>query len=194
MGYDLFIKRSAISDPLERGYISLEQWDAVAEQDDELEPAGELGSYLWQSISADPGMSLIEVLFSWSDGTIHSKNPGPEGIQKMRMLASRLNAAVVGADGEIYDELGIFRPPVSPRRRFFDALKGVILSLLPARPAPDPGFAPGDRVKDIWSNQGTVQSVDRKAMRGVGRIVVKYDDGRISQTSIVGGTIFTRIG
>jgi hypothetical protein len=49
-------------------------------------------------------------------------------------------------------------------------------------PAP---FAVGDRVRDIQGQCGVVTSVDPAAEHGLGRVVVKMDDGREVKAALV---------
>jgi hypothetical protein len=61
----------------------------------------------------------------------------------------------------------------------------------PAHPNPTstggapPSFAQGDRVKDTWGNLGTVASVDTAAEHGLGRVIVKMDDGREVRVALI---------
>ena len=46
-------------------------------------------------------------------------------------------------------------------------------------------FKVGDRVKNHWENHGTVFEVDAAANHGLGRIRVRYDDGREEAVALV---------
>lgn len=188
MGYDLYITRLVRSDPAAGGFIPREQWEEIATADPELIPGDDPGEYLWE----EPGSATVHCWFAWSDGKIHTKSPDSASLTKMRLLAARLNAVVVGADGEIYTGAGTVGGPL-PRRSLADAARSLLSFLIPFRSAPNPGLHPGDRVRDPGSDTGTVERVDRRANRGLGLLVVRYDDGRVSRTTIVGGTVFSRI-
>lgn len=51
-----------------------------------------------------------------------------------------------------------------------------------------PQFKVGDRVRDIFGdkNRGVITDIDVNAGHGLGSITVKYDDGRILRTTVLG--------
>jgi len=46
-------------------------------------------------------------------------------------------------------------------------------------------FEVGDRVTDTWGNAAVVTEIDRKVEHGLGRIRIRYDDGRELAYSVV---------
>ena len=59
-----------------------------------------------------------------------------------------------------------------------------------ARPSPSNAaaalpFQVGDRVADTWGNQGVVTEIDPSAEHGLGRIRLRYDDGRQLDHTVV---------
>jgi hypothetical protein len=43
----------------------------------------------------------------------------------------------------------------------------------------------GDRVKDVWGNEGVVIKVDPKAQQGLGVVTVRYYDGRVVSSALI---------
>jgi hypothetical protein len=123
----------------------------------------------------------------WSEGNIHSKNPSPALINKMAEIASRLEAVVQGDDGEHY--------PLTPaeqvtnRAGVSDTIRGLLRKVSARfkriRSAPTPSFKVGDRVVDSWGKEATVIQIDLNAAHGLGKISVRYDDGRLLSSAAV---------
>ena len=100
MGYDLFITRAEDWSHSESNPITSEEWLAIVDEDPELGPwAAYPGSHfaLWSGRSEH-----AEPWLDWARGYIYSKNPDTALIKKMVLIANRLNARVLGQDGEEY--------------------------------------------------------------------------------------------
>jgi hypothetical protein len=181
MGYDLHItRRKNWSDT--GNDISPPEWLACVEKDPELTLSPENGLYFvqWSGKSRDPNPWL-----DWDQGNIFTKNPDEPLIEKMVAIATELRAVVQGDDGEIYGAGGeapqLLRPSLVGRlHKWFRALR-------PARPlAPlTPTFKAGDRVKDAFHQETTVVEIDLSANHGLGRVKVRYDDGRERTVALV---------
>lgn len=110
MGYDLHIERSREDQEAET--ITLQEWVTVIAADPELKAidavwatnpkTGEVitircpGSAQWVR-SSNP-----LVTFAYRSGKISAKNPSEPVLAKMKQLAARLGALVVGDEGELY--------------------------------------------------------------------------------------------
>jgi hypothetical protein len=98
MGYDLHITRR--NDWIDQGNdITFEEFVSHIRSDAEFTYPGELGadSADWRSPN-----SGYQSWLSWSNGQIYTKNPEPEFIDKMVMVARSLRAKTQGDDGEVY--------------------------------------------------------------------------------------------
>ena len=132
-------------------------------------------------VGADP--ELIELY--WNRGNIEGKNPDIALVRKMVAAATALGATVQGDDGESYDSAGKPIPPPPPSlvsRVAWWIRNQLSRGATPAEEASVP-FMVGDRVRDPWGNSGRVTGIDVRAEHGLGRVTVKYEDGRISHTS-----------
>jgi hypothetical protein len=99
MGYDLHITRAEQWTESEQLSITADEWLAYVATDPELRLAGYNGPYfaLWSGPSKHP-----DPWFDWSRGCIETKNPDPPLIAKAIAIAHRLQARVLGDDGEAY--------------------------------------------------------------------------------------------
>ncbi|MDR2983004.1 MAG: hypothetical protein LBV12_12270 [Puniceicoccales bacterium] len=99
MGYQLYITRR--KSRLDTGNdISRDEFIAYVSGDPEFKYPSEVGEDYaeWNSPVTD-----YESWLCWDDGCIHTKNPSPEFIDKMTVLAKKLDARVQGDDLEIYE-------------------------------------------------------------------------------------------
>ena len=118
MGYDLHIvRRNDFENYEEDSNISLEEWLAYVQTDNELEltngyqikiPGVENsfqnvpGFCNWSGHSTK--VNDDKPWFDYGHGTISAKYPDDETIKKMIAIADKLNSRVQGDDGEFYDE------------------------------------------------------------------------------------------
>ncbi len=118
MGYDLHILRREDYDDFEKdSNISLQEWLAYVDTDSELELTNGYqvkipgtqektqnvpGFCNWHG---HPFKSLdVAPWFDFRRGSISTKYPDDHTIKKMLQIADKLNAKVLGDDGEIYDD------------------------------------------------------------------------------------------
>jgi hypothetical protein len=181
VGYDLHISRRKNWSSEGRD-IAAREWLAYVESDPELTLSKENGDHfaLWSGPSKNPDPWL-----DWHDGNIHTKNPDEALIDKMIVIARALQAEVQGDDGEIYrsgHEPPYYRQP-SLRDRFLSWLR----SLRPAKPLTPirPSFTVGDRMLDGFHRECTVIEIDPKAEHGLGKVVIRYDDGKVMTFALV---------
>ena len=184
MGYDLHITRAKDWLESEAQPIGDSDWRTCVAADAELEVTGVAeasaglryenpGVTVWRGHpSGDP------VWFDFREGRVVVKNPDEATIAKAISMAKRLNARVVGDDGEEYETPGKAPRPraLSLRERvasWFDWLRPA-----PAIEPPNLPFAVGDRVRDFRGEAGTVVGIDLKAQHGLGSVRVTFDDGR----------------
>ena len=181
MGYDLHItRRKDWSDP---GHdIAAEEWLAYVDQDPELALSPENGPYpaKWSGKSKCPNSWL-----DWFHGNIYTKNPDEALIDKMVAIAQALRARVRGDDGEIYHSG--HEPPVHPQLSILDRLRNCLRALRPMRPLQpvEPPYQVGDRVLDLFRKETTVVEIDPKSNHGLGKVKVRYDDGREATFALV---------
>lgn len=175
MGYDLHITRAKSRADNSRHCISSEEWLAYVEKDPELTLSLENGPYFakWNGKSECPDPWL-----DWSDGDIYTKNPDATLIDKMVAIAHELHATVRGDDGETY--VSGHKAPLYPQLSVFDRLRNWLQRRRPAPPIKriDPPFKVGDRVLDIFHRETTVIEIDSEPNHGMGKVKVRYDDGR----------------
>lgn len=98
MGYEIHISRR--QDWFDDGdAITFDEFVRLVSGDAEFRHPGQSGADFadWRS----PKTSY-ESWLCWSEGQIYTKNPEPELIDKMVLLARQLNAKVQGDDGEVY--------------------------------------------------------------------------------------------
>ncbi len=188
MGYDLHITRAKSWADNSRHYILSEEWLAYIEKDPELALSLDRGPFIakWNGKSEYPDPWL-----NWSDGNISAKNPDEALIDKMVAIANELQAAVQGDDGEIY--LGGRVAPIYPKPSASDRLRNWFRAL---RPPPriksiDPPFKVGDRVLDVFHKRGTVIEIDSQSNHGLGKVRVRYDNGREAAFMLVGSPLRT---
>jgi hypothetical protein len=140
VGYDVHITRTADWTLSEEIPISLDEWRAYLEQDPEMRLAGYAeaqvgdgvlrveseGLSVWTAYSRD-GVGGNMAWFDYRSGEVVVKNPDDEILSKMRQIAERLGAHVIGDDGESYG-----RPANSAlqRTRPAAALLGIIKRFL----------------------------------------------------------------
>lgn len=186
MGYDLHITRradwSGTGDD-----ITAEEWLAYVRRDPELALSGTNGPHfaIWKRAGVNE-----ESWFDWSDGQIFAKNPPPALVDKMIAIARAFGAAVQGDDGEIYEGAARQAPPRAPsawqriaalfrrtpRNRGNPRIRGNPRTL-DIDHAAFP-FKVGDRIRDTWRQRGVIVAIDPAATYGMGRVRVRYDDGR----------------
>jgi hypothetical protein len=157
MGYDVHITRRKSWSDAGGPEISEQEWLAHVADDPEL-------------------ASLF-----WNCGNIDAKNPDRPLVRRMVSAAAALGAIVQGDDGESYDAAGNAvapRPPGVVARivswianRTSSGAAPVDASILP--------FKVGDRVRDGLGHFGNVTEIDVRAARGLGRVTVRYEDGRV---------------
>jgi hypothetical protein len=181
VGYDLHITRKSSWGDDDGPTISLPEWQHFVERDPELSAyrdVGEEDSDRFASWRDQQGVLV------WDGGEVRSRNPDKSLVIKMVAIAAALYAQVQGDDEEIYGADGTARPslaaePTPPpsllsRIRSWFRSRRTTRSLQSAAPA----FKIGSRVRDPWGSCGTILEVDRRAMGGLGRVVVRFDDGR----------------
>ena len=116
MGYDVHITRADHWLDASATPISLGEWRDYVASDDEVQLTGQAVAY----VDGDPAIDYAsdglaswiaytkhdpngnQAWFDWQEGRIVVKNPDEEILDKMRQIASRLSARVVGDDGEEY--------------------------------------------------------------------------------------------
>ncbi len=178
MGYDLHITRAKFWSENEDCKITPEEWLAIAAQDPELGLERKNGPYStnWSGKSV-----LSEPWLNWSAGNIYTKNPDWALINKMVEIANRLGAVVQSDDGEIYP--GGDKAPYFPKPSLHERLLSWFRQLAPRAEKPfsevKPPFKVGDRVRDAFRREAVVIEIDPKAEHGLGKVSVRYDDGRI---------------
>jgi hypothetical protein len=182
MGYELHITRAKSWALNTRDRISTKEWLAYVERDPELSLSPDGGPYFakWSGKS-----KLTQPWLDWHDGNIETKSPDEALIDKMVAIARDLGATVQGDDGEIYQSG--HEPPSRPKPSVLDSLRYQLRALLPARPLKeiDPPFRVGDRVVDTFHRIATVVEIDPKSNHGLGKVRVRYDDGRETSSMLV---------
>jgi hypothetical protein len=182
MGYELHITRAKSWALNTKDRISTKEWLAYVEKDPELSLSPDGGPYFakWSGKS-----KLTEPWLDWHDGNIETKSPDEALIDKMVAIARELGATVQGDDGEIYRSG--HEPPRHPKPSVLESLRYRLRALLPARPLKeiDPLFRVGDRVVDTFHRIATVVEIDPKSNHGLGKVRVRYDDGREISSMLV---------
>lgn len=181
MAYDLHITRR--KDWSESGHdITAEEWLAYIDKDAELSLSAENGPYFakWSGKSKYPDPWL-----DWRHGNIYTKNPDEALVDKMVAIARELNARVQGDDGEIYHSG--HEPPVYPQSSPLERFRNWLRALRPMRPLKpvEPPYQVGDRVVDAFHKEATVVELDPKSNHGLGRVKIRYDDGREASFMLV---------
>jgi hypothetical protein len=181
MGYDLHVTRG------DNKPIAEAEWRTYLAGDPELELTGVAeaptpdGALRYEN----PGLACWrghprgeQVWFDFRRGRIVVKNPDEPTIGKMLVVAHALGAHVEGDEGEIYESPG--GRPRPPRVSLAARLAAWVSQLRPTpriEPAEVP-FAAGQRVRDFRGQLGTVVAIDVWANHGMGRIEVRFDNGR----------------
>ena len=117
MGYELHITRRAHWADTETPDIELDEWLTYVNSDNQLELKTSYNIKIGEETqfqnlrgycewNAHPTAKELNERpwFSYSEGTIDTKNPDDSTILKMMQIATALNAKVQGDDGEIYNE------------------------------------------------------------------------------------------
>jgi hypothetical protein len=115
MGYDIHITRAPDWTASEAFPISLEEWLDCAARDSEMRLDGFAEAWVGQSVLRveSEGLAVWTAYsrhevggnmawFSFCYGRIVVKNPDDEILGKMRQIATRLQANVIGDEGETY--------------------------------------------------------------------------------------------
>jgi hypothetical protein len=166
MGYDVHITRRTDWADAEGPEISEQEWRA--------------------HIAGDPELASL----AWNSGNIDAKNPDRPLVRRMVSAAAALGAKVQGDDGESYDAAG--NPLQPPQPGVLARIASWIANRISSGAAPVDAstlpFKVGDRVRDAWGHFGNVTEIDVRAERGLGRITVRYEDGRVlSSTALAHG-------
>ncbi len=128
MGYSLYITRRKDARDDDGPSITVDEWKSLVESDPELDFKDDriplTATWSGKSQWPDPWFSYSE---RW--GCIDTKNPDAPVVEKMLEMAEKLNARVLGQDGEIYTSSTEYywededeSPPPDPRpwwKRFF---------------------------------------------------------------------------
>ena len=134
-------------------------------------------------IGDDPDLAALV----WNDGNLDAKNPDERLVRKMVAAAAALSATVQGDDGESYDGAG--HPVAPPRPGILSRVVAWFVDRTSAGAEPvaesSLPFKVGDRVRDARGSLGSVTEIDVRAEHGLGRITVKYEDGRTLSWSAV---------
>jgi len=137
MGYELHITRQTdwfdedpdlkISPDEWKNYVHgdpemrLDNYCETKLEDGRILRIDEVGISVWLSYTGN-GLNGNYAWFSYSDGNINVKSPDDEILKKMLLIAERLNAKVLGDDGERYPNEGIIisaRKPEKPWWKFW---------------------------------------------------------------------------
>ncbi|MDQ1234421.1 hypothetical protein QE450_001919 [Paenibacillus sp. SORGH_AS306] len=113
MGYNIYITRAEDIYENEDSRISLKEWKDIIRADNELEAIDKLETTLPNGLilsQEQEGMAIWEytienekqkIYLLYSDGNIFSKY-GDMMINKMKKIAIKLQAKVIGEEGEVY--------------------------------------------------------------------------------------------
>ncbi len=98
MGYNLYITKADHPVNSKKDPITSKMWAEIVKADEELEfVENSKASVLWLDASGDDRGRLLLL-----HGKIIAKNPSDELIRKMVNLAGKLEARVIGDEGEPY--------------------------------------------------------------------------------------------
>jgi hypothetical protein len=194
MGYDLTLTRGRFG------------WDNAGKEitADDVRTLVAADASLAETSGGDnlPGVQWLthpagdEVVFWLLDGNLVVKNPDRATITRLVELAARLDARVVGDDGEVYARDGTWsnpdaetssRPTSPGRRSFLRSMLGRARESARVAGARLKGapFRKGDRVRDIWGNEGTVTGVEFVNGGALDIVIVRFDDGRELRLSLM---------
>jgi hypothetical protein len=183
MGYAVFVTRKKHWHDPAGELISVAEWRSVVEHDPELQWGSDLGenAALWRS-APEAGVEWVDL----EGGNLEVTNPSAALLAKLASIASVLHAHVEGEDGEGYESSGVVLPPppLTPVERVLSLFSNLKTLFAPTE-APDPGFAVGARIRDFRGRLGTVTTVNLRAERGLGCIIVHYDSGQSESYSAV---------
>ena len=163
MGYDVHITRRKDWADAEGPEISEQEWLA--------------------HIAGDPDLASLVCI----GGNVDAKNPDRPLIRKMVSAAAALGAKVQGDDGESYDATGnpLQPPPPGVLARIATWIANLTSRGAEPIEASTLPFKVGDRVRDAWGYFGTVTEIDVRAAHGLGRITVRYEDGRVLSAAAI---------
>ena len=101
MGYDIHITRAVDWTENAGQEISAEEWLEIVNNDQELTPDPDNGSYsaIWAADIEAPVTWL-----DWANGNIYTTNPGRAILSKMLQIAQQLGAKVQGDNGEMVND------------------------------------------------------------------------------------------
>jgi len=94
VSYCVFITRRLEREETNSDGITLDEWQAIVDSDDELVVSDDYRCATWNGVS-----SLKDASFEWDDGEVLAHNPDTAQLTKMRELAGRLGGRVVTEDG-----------------------------------------------------------------------------------------------
>jgi len=194
MGYDLTLTRGRFAWENAGREITADDVRALVAADASLAETSagdDINGIKWLTHPAG-----ADVVFWLLDGNLVVKNPDRPTITRMVDLAARLDARVVGDDGEIYARDGTWsnpeaetssQPPDPGRRSFLRSFLG--RSRTAARVAgvrlPGAPFRTGDRVRDTWGNPGTVSAIEFVNGGALDIVIVRFDDGHERRLSLM---------
>ena len=194
MGYDLTLSRGRFAWENAGREITVDEVRALVAADASLAEttAGDdLPGVKWLTHPAGD-----EVVFWLLDGNLVVKNPDRATITRMVDLAARLDARVVGDDGEVYARDGTWsnpdaetssQTPDRDRRSFLRSFLGRARDTAKVAGARLRGapFRTGDRVRDIWGTVGTVTAIEFVNGGVLDIVIVRFDDGRERRLSLM---------
>ncbi len=107
MGYDIHLTRRVRWSDDGEPFITLDEWQSVVQSDPLLEALPSTpDNPLTAMMSGPRGTTDGARYFYYSTGEIFVKNPNKPALTKLIEIARRLDARVVGDDGETYGEDG----------------------------------------------------------------------------------------
>lgn len=183
MGYYCYITRKQKSFNKKDDILAAE-WETIISEDISLtlDNQNEKHFAIWQAEATTQPEWL-----DWQDGSIYSKNPSKALRKKMFRIAQKLNAQLIGEEGELYAPDG--EEASSGKNTFSCAIihkfKNFFKKTDTHHQVITLPFCVGDRVQDPWCNTATVIKIDLEVEHGNGLILVKYDDGRETNTSAI---------
>ncbi len=106
MGYDIHITRKDEWHDEHGEEIELEEWLAVVDLDPHLQPHEEMAATDSSAVVWIAEDGTEQMWFWMSEGNVMGKNPRPAALAKMYEISEKLNARLMGDEGEIYDAEG----------------------------------------------------------------------------------------